>query len=151
MAVRTIVRTIGYGAYLSILVGCGVALAQEPARVSEEELLDTLDVTMVLLPEGATVPDAVTRTIELPRAAADSANPPGVDTASSARNGRERGLENAAEAREQGREFGQQMSQQAQEGRENAGRGNNGERPDLPDNVPDHAGPPTDRPGPPAN
>jgi hypothetical protein len=132
-----------------LLISGGVALAQESEQTAEDALTDTLDVTMVLLPEGATLPDAVTRTIELPRAAREAATAPGLDTAAQARERRERGLETAAEAREQGREFGQQMAEQAQEGRENVGRGNGGQRPDLPEQVPDRAGRPAERPTPP--
>lgn len=139
-------RILAVGAVLSALFCGELAAAQE----GDGSASDTLDLTMTLLPEGATTPEAVTRTIELPDAAALRAEPPGLDRADESRQRRGAGLETAAGAREQGREFGQQMAQQAQEGRENAGRGANGERPELPDRAPDSPGPPEGR-GPPGN
>ena len=73
---------------------------------------------MVLMPENATLPDAVTRVIELPAAAAEAARENaarGLDEANAAREP-ETGLENAAAASEQGRET-------AQQNREDRGRG----------------------------
>lgn len=136
------------GTWLGIALAgslCGsVAAAQEPAA----DTVDALELTMTLLPEDATTPDAVTRTIQLPDAAALRAAPPGLEQANDARERRAGGRETAAEARERGREFGRQVAEQAQEGRENAGRGPGGQRPDRPEpNVP---GPPEDR-GPPPN
>ena len=115
-----------------------------------EEAVETLDVTMTLMPEGTTLPDAVTRLIELPDAAAEAARESaaqGLETANEARANRDAGLGVAAEARENGREFGQEVREQAQENSENAGRGG---RPDAagPPEVP---GPPENLPGPPGN
>jgi hypothetical protein len=108
---------------LTSLFFCGTAsLAQEEGE--EGAPVETLDVTMRLMPEGATLPDAVTKVIELPAAAADQAREaaaPGLKTANEARENR--GAEQAADAAEQGRERGQQMREQAQENIENAGRG----------------------------
>lgn len=116
-------------------------MAQEPevdAAVSAE-----LEVTMVLLPQGAVRPDSITKTIELPRpAAASGANgEQGRDIAEAARNQGQEGLEIAEEARERGREFGQDMAEQARENREDAGRGGPPEEPP--------GGPPDELPGPP--
>lgn len=139
------------GVWLGIALGvaiCGPARAQDGA----ENPADALDLTMTLLPEGATTPDPVTRTIQLPDAAALRADPPGIERANEARRDAT-GPDTAAEAREQGRDFGQQIAQQAQEARENAGRGADRERPgqpDRPEPVPDSPGPPEDR-GPPLN
>ena len=116
---------------MSLLCG-SAALGQEPSTPVE-----TLDVTMQLMPAGATLPDAVTKVIELPAAASDDAeeaSSEGLDTANEARG--DKGPPPGADAGEQGRERGQQMREQAheqaQENRENAG----------------HHGPP-DSPGPP--
>jgi hypothetical protein len=112
--------------------------------------VETLDVTMTLMPEGATLPDAVTRLIELPDAAAETARESaaqGLETANEARANRDAGLGVAGEARENGREFGQEVREQAQENSENAGRGG---RPD-PAGPPEVPGPPEDLPGPPGN
>lgn len=89
----------------------GVALAQSGAE------------TIVLMPEGADLPDVVTRVIELPRDAEGVyiPAPAGVENAA-------RGLAIANEAREAGRAFGEAMAAQAQENRENNTRGG---RPDL--------------------
>jgi hypothetical protein len=129
---------------------CGpVAFAQEEGE--EGAPVETLDVTMRLMPEGATLPDAVTKVIELPAAAADQATEsaaPGLETANEARDNR--GAEQAADAAEQGRERGQQMREQAQENRENAGRG---EPPATPPGAPNGppGGPPANPPGGPGN
>jgi hypothetical protein len=94
------------------------------------------ELTMTLLPEGAELPDAVTKVIELPK------NDEGEYLAS------EEGVANSAEglaianaAREDGRAFGEEMAASARENRENFTRG----RPDLggllpgqvPDGIPD--------------
>jgi hypothetical protein len=110
------------------------------AQENAGENIDTLDLTMELMPEGATLPEAVTRVIELPEGAAEAARQnaaQGLETANAARGNGESGLAIAAEARERGME-------QAQEDRENAGRG-------PPDwiGLPDSPGPPDDLPGPP--
>jgi hypothetical protein len=130
--------------FVSSLFGA-VALAQD-ARPPVE----TLDVTMRLMPAGATLPDAVTKVIELPPAAGDQAtesSSQGLETANEAR--AERGNPEAAERGEQGRERGQQMREQAQENRENAGRGGGPPEspgpPDTPGGPP--GGPPTQPPG----
>jgi hypothetical protein len=132
------------------------AISGANAQDGTADRIDTLDVTMTLMPEGATLPDAVTKVIELPEAAAAAAEEnaaPGTDTANAARANREAGLEVAADAREQGREFGQQMADQAQENRENAGRGNPPDSagpPDVP-GAPNDLPNPANPPGPPAN
>jgi hypothetical protein len=106
--------------------------------------IEALELTIELMPEGATQPDAVTRIIELPAAVAEAARENsvrGLAEANAARDNRNAGLENAEEARERGRD-------QAQQDRENAGRG----RPeDLPGGPPGGGGPPSDPPGPPGN
>jgi hypothetical protein len=124
----------------AVLLASGAAWAQEEAPAGE----DSLELTMTLLPENAIAADVLTRTIELPAAAAlraVEASAGGVEVANEARERREVGPETAAEARERGREFGQDVAEQA---RENAGRGSDGAGPpDLP-NVPAIPG----RPGP---
>lgn len=140
-------RSLRRAAWLVVMLPMAPAIAQEANET--EAAADALDLTMTLLPEGATTPDAVTRTIELPDPAALRAAPPGLERADEARTGREAGLANAAEARERGR----QMSEQAQEQRENTGRA--GDRPggppgERPDPGSDRPGPPDDR-GPPGN
>jgi hypothetical protein len=86
------------------------------------------ELTMTLLPEGAELPDAVTKVIELPK------NDEGEYIAS------EEGVTNSAEglaianaAREDGRAFGEEMAASARENRENFSRGG---RPDLADVLP---------------
>jgi len=121
----------------------GPALGQEPTQ--GDALPAELEVTMVLMPQGAGRPEVITKTIELPRPAKDTGDDnssKGRDTADVARENRQDGLETAGEARERGREFGQELAEQARENREDAGRGN------APDEPPD--GPPIDPPdGPP--
>ena len=120
---------------------------------------DALDLTMVLMPENATLPDAVTRVIVLPAAAAEAARENaarGLDEANAARE-RENGVQNAAEAGEQGRE-------RAQENREDRGRGASEGRgggppempgptdlPELPVDGPGRGDGPPDTPGPPGS
>ena len=139
---------------LAALVAASVG-AQETDNLE----IETLDLTMELMPEGATLPEAVTRVIELPAAAAGAArasSSDGLDAANAARERREAGLETAAEAREQGRE-------RAQQAQEEAGRGPPDWPPgppagaappelpgDLPGGPPEGAGPP-ETPGPPGN
>lgn len=122
------------------LIFAGIALLALPVCAQEGAAdSDALDLTMVLMPENATRPDAVTRVIELPAAAAEAARENaarGLDEANAARE-RENGLENAAEAGEQGRE-------RAQENREDRGRGAAEGRGGSP---PDSGGPPEDGPG----
>jgi len=116
------------------LIVIGIALVALPVSAQEGAAgSDALDLTMVLMPENATLPDAVTRVIELPAAAAEAARENavrGVDEANTARE-RDNGLENAAEAGERGRE-------RAQENREDRGRGASEGR---------GGGPPDDGPG----
>jgi hypothetical protein len=133
---------------ISLLFYGPVAFAQEEG---EDGAVETLDVTMRLMPEGATLPDAVTKVIELPAAAADQAREEaasGLETANEARDSH--GAGQAAEAAEQGRERGQQMREQAQENRENAGRG---EPPATPPGGPSGppGSPPANPPGGPGN
>lgn len=121
----------------------GVVSAQDAA--DEEPLPEDLELTMTLMPEGANLPEAVTRTIELPPPASTrngaAASADGIARANEARESREQGLDTAAEAREKGRELGEEMAEQARENREDAGRGRPPEPPP--------GGPPDDLPGPP--
>jgi hypothetical protein len=120
-----------------MLLAAGVR-AQEAAGAG----IDTLDLTMELMPESATLPDAITRVIELPAAVPEAARrnaAPGLEAAGAAGEGAERGLAIAAQARERGVD-------QAQEDRENAVRGPP-ITPGPPDGVPN--GPPENLPGPP--
>jgi hypothetical protein len=99
---------------LALILATG-ALAQE----NEAPEIETLDLTMELMPEGATRPDAVTRVIELPAAAAEAARENaarGLETADEARGRGNPANEIAEQARERGRE-------RAQQGREDVGRG----------------------------
>ena len=84
--------------------------------------------TIVLMPEGAELPEAVTRVIDLPKNENGEYRPAAAAVENSAR-----GLAIANEARENGRAFGQEMAAQAQENRENKARG---ERPDVPPGQP---------------
>ena len=133
----------------ALLLAGGMGHAQDSSTAGGADD-DTLELTMTLLPEGATLPDAVTKVISLPEVAADAAGEhagEGLGKANEARAGGDEGLEQAAEAREGGREFGQQMREQAQEDRENNGHGQPPEppgRPDAPGN-----GNPGAPPGPP--
>lgn len=122
------------------LIIAGIALVALPVSAQEgADDGDALDLTMVLMPENATLPDAVTRVIELPAAAAEAARENaarGLEEANAARE-RETGLENAAAASEQGRET-------AQQNREDRGRGASEGRGAGP---PDSGGPPDDGSG----
>lgn len=140
---------------VSLALLANAAIAQE----NEDPGIETLDLTMELMPEGATRPDAVTRIIELPAAAAEAArenSARGIDEANSARARGEPANETAEAARERGRE-------QAQQGREDMGRGGGPPEgagpPELPGNgepggggrgggPPENPGPP-ETPGPP--
>lgn len=118
------------------------AAAQAPS--DDEEVPEELELTMTLMPADAELPDAVTKTIELPPAASDTgvaASERGPSTASDAKQNRQEGHDAAADARERGQEFGEAMAEQARENREDAGRG---DPPVTPPN-----GPPDDLPGPP--
>jgi hypothetical protein len=109
---------------------------------------DDLDVTMTLMPEGADLPDAVTRELELPRYTEGENEGEYIPSSQGVENSAN-GLETANAAREDGRAFGEAAAEAAQDNREEHSRGN---MPDLenllPDQVPDMPGPP-DRPGPP--
>jgi len=135
----------------TLLLAGGMGHAQDSSTAGGADD-DTLELTMTLLPEGATLPDAVSKVISLPEVAADAAGEHEgeglgkVNEAREARAGGDEGLERAAEPREDGREFGQQMREQAQDDRENNAHGQPPESPDLPD-APD--GNPGAPPGPP--
>jgi hypothetical protein len=114
------------------LAATSTALAQEDSG----EAIETLDLTMELMSEGATTPEAVTRIIELPEAVLEAARERaanGLDEANANRERRDEGLAIADEAREAGRE-------RAEQAQEDAGRGQ-----------PPETGPPPDIPGPPGN
>lgn len=124
-----------------------IAYAQD---TTDDDSAADFELTMTLLPEGATRPDAVTRVIELPGSAAPEAteNARGLDTANDARSRRAAGLDIATDATQRGRAFGEAMREQAQENREDAGR-ESPEPPNRPD-LPDRPGP-ANPPGPPGN
>lgn len=112
----------------TLLCSGPMAYAQDESDGDDSDF----EVTMTLLPEGATQPDALTRIIELPPRVVEEGRDnaqQGLDNANDARERREKGLNRAAEAAENGRALGEAMREQAQENRENAGRG---ERPDPP-------------------
>lgn len=118
------------------------AFAEEPP--DDQPVPEELELTMTLMPANAELPEAVTKSIELPPAASAGgaeASEPGRARADDARGNRQEGQDAAAEARERGREFGEAMAEQARENREDAGRG------DPPVTPP--GGPPEDLPGPP--
>lgn len=122
----------------------GGLLVSAVAFAEDDAVPEELELTMTLMPVNAELPDAVTRTIELPAAAsgeAVEASERGLSTADEARQNRRAGLDTAAEARERGQELGEAMAEQARENREDAGRG------DPPATPP--AGPPDDLPRPP--
>ena len=141
------------------LIVIGIALATMPVSAQEGTAGgDALDLTMVLMPENATLPDAVTRVIALPAAAAEAARENaarGLDEANAARE-RDNGLENAAEAGEQGRERAQQNREDrgrgASEGR-GAGPPDDGSGPGTgpPDGGPGRGNGPSETPGPPGD
>src|SRR5688572_26332752 len=94
---------------------CGTVAAQdEPKRGNSDA---TLDLTMTLLPANARTPDAVTKTIELPKDTDGNAIPSVAGVEHSAG-----GLATANAARENGRAFGEAASAAARENRENATR-----------------------------
>ena len=133
----------------AVLLICTLALAdgaraQDADDEDQEPLPEDLELTMTLMPEGEALPEAVTRTIELPPSASDAAatNAAGLSQANEARDAREEGLDTAAEARDKGRELGEQMAEQARENREDTGRS---KPPPPPD------GPPKDIPVPPGD
>ena len=135
---------------LAFLLSAGLADAQG----TDEDPGDEGELTITLIPDPeADLPEAVTKTIELPEFASDEGrtnSADGLEIANEARNRRQAGLDTAADARERGAEFGADMAEAAQENRENAGRGSAPDRPDLPDlpDLPDGPNPPNP-PGPP--
>ena len=104
-----------------------------------------LEITMTLLPASAQTPDAVTKTIELPKRPDGSDIPSAAGVEHSAN-----GLATANAAREDGRAFGQATAAAARENRENATRASrpdpSEQRPEPPE-TPETPAP--DRPGPP--
>jgi hypothetical protein len=105
--------------------------------LSTSSMAQSGEETVVLLPEGAELPDVVTAAIDLPKDA-DGEYRPSAQAVESAK-----GLATANAAREDGRAFGAQMAANAADNREAHSRG---ARPDLsdllPDQVPDHVSPP---------
>jgi hypothetical protein len=99
----------------SAFVG-GSAIAQEARARGNERA--ALELTMVLIPANAQTPDAVTKTIELPK---DDGSGAYVASAQDVEHS-ERGLETANAAREDGRAFGQATAAAARDNRENASR-----------------------------
>lgn len=132
--------------WLTMLLAATVAagpVAAQSATAPDDEL----ELTMTLLPESATEPDAVTKNIELPAPASDQGvakSADGTANANQAHEGRDSGLANAAEAQERGRDIGQTIAAEAHDNREDQGRGNAPEPP----SPPDHPVPPNP-PGPP--
>jgi hypothetical protein len=118
---------------------CGTVAAQdEPSRSTREA---ALELTMTLMPANAETPDAVMRTLELPKDTSGNFVP---STAGVVNSGR--GLDTANAAREDGRAFGAAAAAAASENRENASRASRPPREDRP------APPETpDRPAPPAH
>ena len=133
---------------LALVCGCLLgsgAVAQEAS--GDEAVPEELELTMKLMPVDADLPDAVTRTIELPPATsarAVEASERGLSTVNAAKQNRQDGLDTAAEARERGREFGEAMAEQARQNRGDAGRGN--APPAPPAGPPDHVPAPPDPP-----
>ncbi len=131
------------------MVSISMCFAQS-LRAQEARGTGNLDLTMKLLPEGATSAEPITRQIELPATPPSSAgNDKDQGAKSSPIEGAGTGRDTAAEARERGREFGQDVAEQARENRENAGRGRGSTGPPAtppgrPDGVP---GPPSTPPG----
>jgi hypothetical protein len=119
-----------------LLTTCALAaallVAPDVRAQAPEKPVDTLDVTMTLLPEHAKGPEDITRRIALPPPAnrddkpgrrADKGKPDSLEDGKSppAEPGTQ-GRDKADEARERGRQFGQDVSEQSRENRENAGR-----------------------------
>lgn len=137
---------------LAFLLGAGLAHAQG----TDEDPGDEGELTITLIPDPeADLPEAVTKTIELPEAASDEGRMRSTDGRAIADDRlelRQAGLDTAAEAREFGREFGENMAEAAKENRENFSRGNAPDLPELPDlpDLPDGPNPnPPNPPGPP--
>ena len=120
---------------------CGTAAAQDERKRGNSDA--ALEITMTLLPANAGTPDAVTKTIELPKDEDGNYIPSAAGVEHSAG-----GLETANAARENGRAFGEAAAAAARENRENATRASRAaaseERPDPPE-TPE----PPDRPSPP--
>jgi hypothetical protein len=120
--------------YISPFVASALA-----CLISVSTLAQDGEDTVVLLPEGAELPDVVTAAIDLPKDADGEYRPSVQAIESSAK-----GLATANAAREDGRAFGAQMAANAADNRETRTRG---ARPDLsdrlPDQVPDHVTPPS--------
>lgn len=133
-----------------MLTGIATAIATPVARAQDSA--DSLEVTIVLLPENATGPEEVIRRIELPltqpnqsgdreNGQSQSAPPEAVETGGE-------GLDVAADARERGEDFGKQIAEQARENRENFGREDEGEDPGPPPGIElPPTGPPDGVPG----
>jgi hypothetical protein len=93
------------------------------------------EATIVLLPEGAELPDVVTAALDLPKDENGDYRASEEGVAHSTK-----GLEIANEARADGRAFGEQMAASAKENREEHTRGQMPDLRDLrPDHVPDNA------------
>jgi hypothetical protein len=120
--------------YSNPFVACALA-----CLISASVLAQNGEETVVLLPEGAELPDVVTAAIELPRDADGEYRPSAQAIENSAK-----GLETANAAREDGRAFGAQMAANAADNRETHSRGSPPDLNDLlPDQVPDHVTPPS--------
>jgi hypothetical protein len=120
--------------YISPFVALGLA-----SLISASSLAQHGEDTVVLLPEGAELPDVVTAAIDLPKDANGEYRPSVQAIESSAR-----GLATANSAREDGGAFGAQMAAQAADNRATNARGPRrdlGNRP--PDQIPDHVTPPS--------
>ena len=128
---------------LASAVICGSAAAQDRPKRGNRDA--ALEITMTLLPASAQTPDAVTKTIELPKRPDGSDIPSAAGVEHSAN-----GLATANAAREDGRAFGQATAAAARENRENATRASrpdpSEQRPEPPE-TPETPAP--DRPGPP--
>ncbi len=109
------VRYVGEDCLVNIRNLC---LASAVACVSSVVSAQNGTQTIVLMPEGAELPAAVTRVIDLPKNENGEYRPAAAAVEHSAR-----GLAIANEARENGRAFGEAMAAQAQENRENKARG----------------------------
>jgi hypothetical protein len=107
-------------------------------RLSTSSFGQNGEETVVLLPEGAELPDVVTAAIDLPKDADGEYRPSAKAVESSAK-----GLATANAAREDGRAFGAQMAANAADNRETHARETRRDLSEhLPDQVPDHVTPP---------
>jgi hypothetical protein len=123
-----------------------LALAATQSVLPAQDEVGELDLTMMLLPEGARAQEAVTREIELPKTETsevrasengETSSEQGLGTANTARES----------ARENGRAFGEAAAASAQDAIENLSRG---QKPDLDELRPDPEIPePPDVPEPP--